>query len=417
MEKAFLYSKILVVDDEVGVCDVLRQFLEEEKFAVDVANDGEQALAKLDEFKPHCVLLDIRMPYLNGIEALKMIKFRQPEIEVIMVTAVSNIKIAEQCMRDGAFGYIPKPVDVDYLLKEICAALRHREEAVEKQNLQSKENRKFEDTIRLLTEELATALKFPIALIEFGHPELGCHSKNVAWLCKALAEQMGLSQTRLCELGGLYHDIGQLCLPKSIQQKPREKMTFRERSIFEKFSLYGENFVQSHFHLKGLGTIIKHQCENMDGTGFPGRLKGGDIPLESRIIAVASAFDEELKNVGLRNIEQDVFEGRKALDAINNQLGKKFDPVVVSALDGMTKEYKYKAIRETKMAINNLKSDMVLSRDVIAESGELVLARQTTLTSLRLGKIFDLISMGTSLTPIYVHTDSVAKSSESQKKD
>jgi hypothetical protein len=189
-------------------------------------------------------------------------------------------------------------------------------------------------------------------------------------------------------------------------------MTYRERSIFEKYPLYGQSLVQSHFHLKGLGTIIKHQCENMDGTGFPGRLKGNDIPLESRIIAVASAFDEELKNAGLRNIEQDVFEGRKVLDAINNLVGRKIDPVVVSALDALTKEYKYKAVRESKMSINNLKANMVLSRDVIAESGDLVLARQTTLNPLLLGKIFDLISMGARLTPIYVHSEAVAENPE-----
>ena len=78
MGKSIHHSKILVVDDEVDVCDVLRQFLEDEEFEVDVANDGEQALVILDEFNPHCVLLDVRMPGLNGIETLKMIKFRQP---------------------------------------------------------------------------------------------------------------------------------------------------------------------------------------------------------------------------------------------------------------------------------------------------------------------------------------------------
>lgn len=414
MENTFSGSKVLLVDDEVEVCEVLQQFLEDEGFEVAAAHDGEQALAKLDEFLPQCVLLDIRMPSLNGIEVLKMVKYRKPETEVIMVTAVSNIKIAEECMRDGAFGFIPKPVDLDYLLKEIRGALSHREEVLEKQNLQLKENRKFEDAIQALNEELASALRFPLDLIELNYPELGCHSKNVAWLCKAMASQMGMSQTRLCELGGLYHDIGQLCLPRSLQNKPLEKMSYRERGIFEKFPLYGESLVQSHFHLKGLCAIIKHQGENVDGTGFPGRLRGNDIPLESKIIAVASAFDEELKNLGLRNIEQDIFEGGKVLDAINSRTGKRFDPAVVSALDAVIKEYKYKSVKEVKVAINNLKPNMSLSRDVFAESGELVLARQTIFTPLLLSKIFDLISMGVSLSPIYIHTDMVAEASASQ---
>ncbi len=406
MEKKFLYSKILVVDDEVEVCGALRQFLEEEQFKVEVANDGEQALAKVDEFKPHCVLLDIRMPNLNGIDALKMIKFRQPEIEIIMVTAVSNIKIAEQCMRDGAFGYIPKPVDVDYLLKEVRTALTHREEALEKHRQQLGDNLTHEAMIQQLDEDLATALRFPLDLIELIYPELGCHSKNVAWLCKMIAEHLGLSQIRLFELGGLYHDIGQVCLPKSLQQKPLEKMSFKERAIFEKFPLYGENLVQSHLHLKALGTIIKHQCENIDGTGFPGMLEGGRIPIGSKIIAVANAFDEALQNRGLRNIEQDLFEGRDALDLISCQVGKKFDSVVVSVLANMTKKHKYKQIMEVKIGVNSIKPGMLLSRDVIAESGDLLINRQTTVTPLLLGKILDWVSMGISLTPIYVYTKS-----------
>lgn len=411
MKKTILYSKILVVDDEVQVCESLRQVLQEEKFEVETANDGEQALAMLDEFEPHCVLLDIRMPYLSGVDALKLIKLRQPDIEVIMVTAVSTLKIAEECMRNGAFGYIPKPVDLDYLLKEVRAALAHREKAIEKHRLQSRESLVHEGAIQLLNYELVAALKSPFDLIEFIYPEFGCHSKNVAWLSKALAEKMGLLLIRLCELAGLYHDIGQLCLPGSLQKKPQEKISFREMRIFEKFPLYGQNFVESHFHLKGLGNVIKHQCENMDGTGFPGLLAGDDIPIESRVVAVASAFDEELRNVGLRNIEQDLFMGRKVLNAITSQVNKKFDPVVVSALDSMTMEHKYKATKEVKMGINNLQTKMILSRDVITENGNLVLARQTTLTPLLLGKIMDLVSMRVGLLPIYVYTEPFAQTS------
>lgn len=412
MEKKFLYSKVLLVDDEVEVCAALRQFLEEEQFKVEVANDGEQALAKVDEFKPHCVLLDVRMPNMNGIDALKMLKFRQPEIEVIMVTAVTNIKIAEQCMREGAFGYIPKPVDVDYLLKEVRTALNHREEVIEKHREQAKENQMHETTIQQLDEELAGALKFPLDLIEFSYPELGCHSKNVAWLCKTIAENMGLSHIRLFELGGLYHDIGQLCLPRALQQKSPEKMLFRERAIFEKFPLYGQNLVQSHLHLKALGTIIKHQRENIDGTGFPGLLEGDRIPIGSKIIAVANAFDEALQNMGLRNIAQDLFEGRSAIDLINRQAGRKFDPAVVSTLNNMTKNYKYKQIHEEKIAVNDLKPEMVLSRDVFSGNGDLLLAKQTTIEPLLLGKILDWISLGMSVTPTYVYADLNAKTKE-----
>ena len=86
--------KILIVDDEAEVCEALKDFFEDQQFIVEVAHDGEDALSKVDEFKPHCILLDIKMPYLNGIEALGMIELKEKDVEVIMVTAVANIKTA-----------------------------------------------------------------------------------------------------------------------------------------------------------------------------------------------------------------------------------------------------------------------------------------------------------------------------------
>ena len=94
---SFLYSKLLIVDDEVAVCEALKEFFEDKQFTVEMAHDGEDALTKVDEFEPHCILLDIKMPFLNGIEALGMIELKNKEVEVIMVTAVANMKIAEDC--------------------------------------------------------------------------------------------------------------------------------------------------------------------------------------------------------------------------------------------------------------------------------------------------------------------------------
>ncbi|MBT5550996.1 MAG: response regulator [Nitrospina sp.] len=135
MTNPHLYSRILIVDDEAEVCEALKDYLTAQQFVVETASDGEDALAKLDDFDPYCILLDIRMPYLNGKEALKMIKLRSPDVEVIMVTAVANLNTAEECMQNGAFGFLAKPVDLSHLLKDINKALEHR-----KNKICSKEN-------------------------------------------------------------------------------------------------------------------------------------------------------------------------------------------------------------------------------------------------------------------------------------
>ncbi len=412
MSHPFLYSKILVADDEVEVCNALKQFLEEEKFRVDLAHDGEGALAKLDEFKPHCVLLDVRMPYLNGVDALKMIKFRQPDTEVVMVTAVANIKVAEECMRNGAFGYVSKPVDLDYLLKEINAALQRRKENLEKQRVDPEESERLREehknvksAVQALNEELFRALKFPIDLAGFTNAEFACHSKNVSWLAGELGRQLGLEQSRLCELAGLYHDIGKLCLPRLLWQGPAEKWSASERKVYQRFPVYGQDIVQSHFHLTGLGSVIRHQCENLDGTGFPDRLPAVKIPLESKIVAVANAFDEALVQANLRNIEQDIAEGANILEALGAEKDKKFDPAVLEALAQVVNQRKYKAPKEMQMQIPDLTPKMVLSRNVMTKSGKLVLARGTTLTPERIEKIDDFGRIEPISLPIHILAD------------
>lgn len=135
MSNPHLYSRILIVDDEVEVCEALKGYLTSQQFVVETANDGEDALAKVDDFNPDCILLDIRMPYMNGKEALKMIKLRLPDVEIIMVTAIANLNTAEECMQNGAFGFLAKPVDLNHLLKDIHKALEHR-----KNKIDSREN-------------------------------------------------------------------------------------------------------------------------------------------------------------------------------------------------------------------------------------------------------------------------------------
>ncbi|MEE9304918.1 MAG: response regulator [bacterium] len=108
-------SKILVVDDERSVCKELRLFLKGKGYSVAEAYSGDEALVAYRQESPDVVLLDIRMPGKDGIEALHEIKALDPEASVIMVTAIHEEEIAKQAMAEGAFDYITKPIDPGYL--------------------------------------------------------------------------------------------------------------------------------------------------------------------------------------------------------------------------------------------------------------------------------------------------------------
>ena len=392
-----LYSKILIVDDEVEVCDALKEFFEDQQFIVEIAHDGEEALSKVDEFKPYCILLDVKMPYLNGIEALGMIGLKDKVVEVIMVTATSSIKTAEECLRNGAFGYVTKPVDLEHLLKEVNGALEHRqkklsEEKQKKDELDhlKEESLKFQALNKTLNRELYLALKFPFKLIELCHPEFGCHSHNVAWLAKEIAEHMKLKFIWRTALGSYYHDVGKLNLPRDMWGVISDEWDETKKKAFKSIPIWGQEIVQSHPELGMLGEIIRHQFENVDGSGYPDGIAGDEIPMESRIIAVANAFDEILEMENRRNIQQDICEGDKVLEVIKKDVNKKYDASVVQALAEIIDLLKHKPTKEKKVTLNELAPNMVLSRNLISQSGKLILSRNTTLNLTLINKVIQL---------------------------
>lgn len=122
-------SRILVVDDEEPVRNVLITFLTRKGYEVEEAGSGPNALAQLERFKPHLVLLDIRMPGMDGIEVLKAIKQRAPDVTVIMVTATSDNEVGRQALALGASDYVMKPFSFEQLDNQLTVHLMlHSEE-------------------------------------------------------------------------------------------------------------------------------------------------------------------------------------------------------------------------------------------------------------------------------------------------
>ncbi len=111
--------KLLVVDDENEICEFLKSFFEERNFNVATANSGEQALERVKLDKPQVILLDIKMPGMDGVQTLKEIKTKYPKSKVIMVTAIETRDKIEECLRLGADNYITKPLSLEYLENDV----------------------------------------------------------------------------------------------------------------------------------------------------------------------------------------------------------------------------------------------------------------------------------------------------------
>jgi len=111
--------KLLVVDDEADICDFVRKFFKERHFNVFVAYNGEEALRIIEKERPKILLLDMKMPVMNGMETLKAIRARGDDIQVIMITAINDIASAQEAKKCGATEYITKPLVLEQLEKTV----------------------------------------------------------------------------------------------------------------------------------------------------------------------------------------------------------------------------------------------------------------------------------------------------------
>ncbi len=111
--------KLLIVDDEAEICDFLKSFFEERNYEVKTVSSGQAALQVVDQFKPQVILLDIKMPGIDGVQTLGTLKKKFPRIKVIMVTALETRDKIEECLRLGADNYITKPLSLEYLENDV----------------------------------------------------------------------------------------------------------------------------------------------------------------------------------------------------------------------------------------------------------------------------------------------------------
>jgi len=119
-------GKILIVDDEKDTCEVLTEILTEEGYQTFYALSGQSALTKVKRNKPDLVLLDIKMPEMDGVEVLKRIKKTDKDIEVVMITAYGALDTARDAMRQGAFDYVTKPFDMNFIKMVVKEALKEK---------------------------------------------------------------------------------------------------------------------------------------------------------------------------------------------------------------------------------------------------------------------------------------------------
>jgi putative nucleotidyltransferase with HDIG domain len=331
--KAVTNARILVVDDEAPVRSMIGATLEHSGYEVSLAESGSKAMEMIEESPFDLVLTDIVMQDGNGIALLERICLHHRELPVVMVSAVHDISVAIDSMRRGAFDYLLKPFEREHLIATVKRALAHRKSLQDDQQYQQN----LEEIVRARTEMLRQAMddlehSYDITLEALGDAldlkdsETEGHSKRVTAYTIALARAMGISpaEIRIIARGAFLHDIGKMAIPDEILRKPG-KLTPQEQEIMRDHCARGYNMLRKIPFLRDAAAIVYTHQEHFDGSGYPSRLKGTEIPIGARIFAVADTLDAITSDRPYR--------GARTFDAARAEIlrcsGSQFDPAVV----------------------------------------------------------------------------------------
>ncbi len=327
-------DRILVVDDEESIRDIVAQMLTTAGYVCTQVGSGMEALALLTsgaEFE--LMLSDLMMADLDGIGLLERAKERCPDMPVVMVTAVHDISVALDAIRNGAYDYLLKPFEREQLLNAVSRALENRRLKVENRNYQTNLESLVEDRTRQLkatNDELERSYDIMLQVLgealDYKDRETEGHSRRVTAYTIAIAKRMGIPQEEVAVIarGAFLHDIGKMAIPDNILNKPG-KLTPEEIGIMREHCYLGYKLVRKIPVLREAAEIVYSHQEHYDGTGYPRALKGPEIPLGARIFSVADTFDA---------ITQDrVYRKAQSMEAARKEIercaGTQFDPEVV----------------------------------------------------------------------------------------
>ena len=325
-------GRILLVEDEPSLRDVLARYLETHGHTCEFAEDGEVGVEKVrgDVEGFDVIISDIEMPRMDGMTFLRKV---QPYVESVtpfmIITAYDEWRYAMEAIRLGACNFLQKnPFD----LAEIANAVERALEIREMYKLRLNHRAQLEAEVRAKTRELQSTYEGTVialaAMIEGKDTSTLRHLFRVQEFCRLLARTMGLPDKRLrqLELGSMLHDIGKYAVPDAILLKPGP-LTDEEWVEMRRHPDYGRDFVKNIPFLQSAVDVVYCHHERYDGGGYPQGLAGEDIPITARIFSVVDAYDAIVS-------ERCYKAARPASEAISELRrcsGTQFDPNVVDA--------------------------------------------------------------------------------------
>lgn len=320
--------KLLVVDDDAGVRVLLARILGGGCYDLREAESGEAALEALAGEGADLVLSDLQMPGMNGLELLQRVKALDDTTGFIILTGAGTLENAVEALRLQADDYLLKPFNVDEVELSVRRALSHRRLLRENRYYQRHLEERVAAQARELEDLFVDALFSLASAVEARDDYTGNHVDRVARYAVATGRELGLAGEEIRHLwvGALLHDVGKVAVPDDILKKPG-KLTPEEYAVMKRHPELGGRIMERSAFLRPALPAVLHHQERWDGAGYPAGLRGEEISLQGRIVAVVDTFDAIVSSRPYRRERTEA----EAVAEIERCAGTQFDPAVVAA--------------------------------------------------------------------------------------
>ena len=344
-------ASILVVDDEDFIREIICRKLSGSGFECDSARSAEDALARIAQNDYDCVLSDIHMPGMSGVDLLRQIKLQSQDLAVILITGAPDIDAALEAMRLGAYDHLSKPLNLAALEMTVDRALEKKRLVEENREYQ----RDLESMVQERTKQLSTAnedlqrlftgsIKALAQALEAKDEYTQGHSARVAEESVNIARYLSLSETEIQRmwLAGYLHDIGKIGIKEAVLNKPG-KLNEEEWNLIQQHPVVAGRILGPIPELSDIIDIIVHHHERYDGSGYPDGLEGNSIPLGARILAVADTYDA----LTSRRPYRDSLTLEEAYRILEEAAGTYLDPVIARAFLNLKRGVKAESLQDS----------------------------------------------------------------------
>ena len=418
-------AKILFVDDEKQMLTALNRVFRGKNYTVYTANSGAEGLEVLKNETVDVIVSDMRMPEMDGATFLAESVSLSPNSRRVLLTGYSDQESTVRAINEGqVHQYLMKPWDNEELKNTIDSEIAEKER-IEEDTPNLEEHMQLQEQVANVTSELADAhlfanmakeellkqysitIKVISNLINLKTPTPNAMNTNVVSHSVALAKLIKLDSKVINEIrnAAQLFQVGKLAINEHLLDTKYSDLTGDELIQYQKFSVLGADLLTPLSSLDYAAKLIRHQNENTDGSGYPKKLSGNQIPLGSRIIRIVNDYQSIISGLFF----EDPYSPQDALDYMGKHGGKKYDKTLLdiyrkfinelSKTDGAQQDRLYKLV--------DLQPGLKVSRDLFNSEGMLLITRGTELTELNINKLLELQDRDSKDLNVFVHESSI----------